>query len=100
MSIRYKTIKELSEMLKNNRVKELIKAAWDAPVYRPDGIVAAKDLFHLVATEDKVSSVPYPYEFMNDKTKGLRKGELVTITAGSGIGKSAFVREIAHHLLI
>jgi twinkle protein len=92
-------LKDASEMLKNNRVKELIKAAWDAPVYRPDGIVAAKDLFHLVATEDKVSSVPYPYEFMNDKTKGLRKGELVTITAGSGIGKSAFVREIAHHLL-
>ena len=26
-------------------------------------------------------------------------GELVTVTAGSGIGKSLFCREIAHHLL-
>ena len=36
---------------------------------------------------------------MNDKTGGIRKRELVTFTAGTGIGKSAFCREIAHHLL-
>jgi twinkle protein len=29
----------------------------------------------------------------------MRAGELVTVTAGSGIGKSAFVRECAHHLI-
>ena len=30
---------------------------------------------------------------------GIRYGELVTITAGSGIGKSSFCRELATHLL-
>ena len=36
---------------------------------------------------------------LNEKTRGIRRGELVTITAGSGIGKSTLVRQIAHHLL-
>ena len=36
---------------------------------------------------------------MNIKTHGLRKGELVTITAGSGVGKSSFCRQVAYHLL-
>jgi twinkle protein len=35
--------------------------------------------------------------FKESKTKlhGIRFGELVTITAGSGIGKSSFCRELA-----
>ena len=36
---------------------------------------------------------------MNVKTHGLRKGELVTIAAGSGVGKSSFCRHIALDLL-
>jgi twinkle protein len=92
-------LKDANQMLQEGQLKELVKAAWDAPVYRPDGIVAAKDLYELVASEDRVDSTAYPYDFMNEKTKGMRKGELVTITAGSGMGKSAFVRELAHHLV-
>ena len=37
---------------------------------------------------------------MNDKTYGIRKGELVCLTSGTGIGKSSVCREIAHHLLV
>lgn len=49
--------------------------------------------------DPKVESVEYPYSFLNDKLHGLRKGELVTVTAGTGIGKSTFVSEIAYDLL-
>ena len=49
--------------------------------------------------ESQVSDTKYPYEFLNDITKGLRLSELVTVTAGSGMGKTTFVREIAHKLL-
>ena len=34
-----------------------------------------------------------------DLLHGIRHGELVTITAGSGIGKSSFCRELATSLL-
>ena len=43
--------------------------------------------------------MPYPFQNLNGRTRGMRKSELVTVTAGSGIGKSLFARQIAHHLL-
>ena len=35
---------------------------------------------------------------MNDKTYGLRTGELITFTSGAGMGKSSIMREMMHHL--
>jgi len=40
-----------------------------------------------------------PYESINKKLRGFRKGELVTMTAGSGMGKTTMAREIAYHFL-
>ena len=67
--------------------------------YRPDGIVAGTDLWETVGEPDGNSGLPYPWKGLNEKLVGARRGELVTITAGSGIGKSAVVREIAYNLL-
>ena len=35
---------------------------------------------------------------MNDMLHGIRYGELITITAGTGSGKTSFVRDLATHL--
>ena len=45
------------------------------------------------------AKVQYPFSGLNDLTYGVREGELVTITAGSGLGKSQFLREIVYHIL-
>jgi len=92
-------LKDANEMLLAGRSKELMQSMWDAKEYRPDGIIAAKELWSKIAQEDAVATVMYPYKDLNHKTKGLRRGELVTVTSGSGMGKSAFVRELAMHLL-
>ena len=42
---------------------------------------------------------PLPWDIdLQNMTDGLRKGELVVITAGTGIGKTTFVRQLAFHL--
>ena len=41
----------------------------------------------------------HPFQGLQAKLHGIRYGELVTITAGSGIGKSSVCRAIAAHLL-
>ena len=92
-------LKDPSEMLQAGRTKELIDAVWEAKVHRPDGIVSGAELWDTLTKTEAVESVPYPYEGINDKTHGIRTGEIVTICAGSGIGKSQLTREIAHHLL-
>ncbi|MBB6253046.1 DnaB-like helicase C-terminal domain-containing protein [Nitrospirillum iridis] len=92
-------LKDASDLLQAGRVKDLTTAIWNAAPWRPDGIVNAADLWDSIADRTEAFSVPYPWEDLNSVTYGLRVGELVTVTAGSGVGKSAIVREVAHHLL-
>jgi len=92
-------LKDANEMLQAGRGAEVLTAMWNAKTFRPDGIVAGVDLWDAISKEDHVVSVPYPWEKLNEKTRGMRRGELVTFTAGSGIGKSQVCREIAHYLM-
>lgn len=91
--------KDASEMLVANKVKEFIQCWWDSKVYRPDGIVAGQDTWEALVNKRKVKSVPYPWDGLNDITKGHRPYELVTVTSGSGMGKSQFIRELEYDLL-
>lgn len=92
--------KDPNELLTAGRNTEIIDAIWGASVYRPDGIVSAVDLADRIHQYGTAVGVDYPYLGLTEKTGGIRKRELVTITAGSGIGKSLFCREIAYDLLI
>lgn len=92
-------MKDANELLVAGKEQEIIQSIWNAKPYRPDGIISGSDLWAEVSKADLVQSVPYPWAALNGVTRGSRRGELVTLTAGSGIGKSAVVREIAYHLL-
>ena len=92
-------LKDASEMVTAGRVKELVDSIWESKVFRPDGIVAGNELWDIVSTEEQVESAPYPFNGLNEKTLGMRLGEIVTVTAGSGIGKSQLTREIAYDLI-
>lgn len=94
------SLKDPNELLKSNRGDEIISAIWNAKPYRPDGVISGEDLWESVKDDNTRESIPYPWDALNKKTLGLRTGELVTFTAGSGIGKSAIVREIAYNLLM
>ena len=67
--------------------------------YKPDGIVDAKSLIDVITTPTPPSDHDYPFQGLQNKLHGIRYGELVTITAGSGIGKSSFCRDLCTHLL-
>lgn len=92
-------LKDANDCLKAGRGEEVIQAMWNAKVYRPDGIIGGEDLWAEIIKSDTAYAVLYPWLSLNELLHGLRLGELVTITAGSGIGKSAVVRELAYHLL-
>ena len=96
---RLEAYKDASDALQANESEAIRRAIWDAKPYRPDGIVDGKTLLELVTTPSPPSDHDYPFQGIQDKLHGIRYGELVTITAGSGIGKSSFCRELATHLL-
>ncbi len=91
--------KDANECLLKGKGDEVIRAIWNARTYRPDGVISGEDLWDKLENQTNQIRIPYPWESWNEKTHGIGDAELVTITAGSGIGKSAVVREIAHHLI-
>jgi len=86
-------------MLVSNRGKDIISHIWNAKAYTPEGIVAGADTWDLVIEDDSKESTPYVWQGLNDKCKGIRKGEIVLLTAGSGTGKSQVARELSYDLI-
>ena len=92
-------IKDANDYLIRGLTKEFVEQWWDAEKYVPDGIIAGSTLWDLVNQPIEKAEVQYPYYGMNNLTYGIRLGELVTVTAGSGLGKSQFMREIVWQIL-
>ncbi len=92
-------LKDASDMIQNGKAKDLVDCVYGAKIYRPDGIRSGSETWELIIAKDTDSTCDYPYQGLNTKLRGLRKGEIITLTAGSGIGKSQVCREIAHHLI-
>ena len=92
-------LKDASDMIQNGKAKDLVDCIYGAKIYRPDGIINGSETWELIIAKDTDSTCDYPYQGLNTKLRGLRKGEIITLTAGSGIGKSQVCREIAHHLI-
>ncbi len=91
--------KDACDYLSQGRGKEFLDYWWKAEKYTPDGIIDGQTLWQEVSTPVSKAKVFYPFSGLNDLTYGIREGEMVTITAGSGLGKSQFVREVVYHII-
>jgi len=92
--------KDACEYSQENKSKEFVDLWWKSERYTPDGIIDGAGLWEMVNQPVERAKVQYPFSGLNDLTYGVREGELVTITAGSGLGKSQFLREIVYHILL
>jgi len=92
-------MKDAGDMLVARKVSDFVKEWWNAKAFRPDGIVSGLDTWDLLQEKRDVKSIPYPWECLNAFTYGFRPQELVTITSGSGMGKSQIMRELEYYLL-
>lgn len=90
--------KDANDYLQANKAKEFVERWWQSQPYEPDGILCTADLWNEVAEPLERAPVDYPYTGVNKLTYGIRPAELVTITAGSGLGKSQFMRELVWHI--
>lgn len=95
-------MKDPNECLLAGKADDVVRAIWNAVEYRPDGILNAKDLKdEFFKEEDKVVSYSFPWDAqLTQMTQGIRKGEMMLLTAGTGIGKSTMAREIAYKLKV
>jgi len=91
--------KDASDYLQNNNIKEFYEQHRTAGPFTPDGIVSGSSIYDLLLRKPEYESVNYPWDGVNDYTYGLRTGELVTLIAGTGVGKTQFLRELVYGLL-
>ena len=92
-------MKDASDMLVNGKVKEFTNAWWSSEPYSPAGVVRGKDTWEFLMEEEDSLTVDYPWKGLNKLTYGFREKELVTITSGSGMGKTSIVKELEAYLL-
>lgn len=91
--------KDANDMLKKGRSQAFMTAWWGAKLYTPSGVLNVSEQFDSYINRPRKPSIPYPWQGLNDKLEGLRQGELVTLTGGTGLGKSSVTREIEHWLI-
>ena len=93
-------LKDANEYLKTGQREKFTQAWWNAKTYTPAGIVNLADLGESLYDEKYCETCLYPWPKMNEKTYGMRTGELVCFTSGAGMGKSSIIRELMHHILM
>lgn len=88
-------LKDANDVLLAKRGPEIVDACWGAKLYRPDGLVSGEDVWTHVARESTSRSVALPHSGLQAKLHGIRMGEVTTLVAGTGAGKSTVCREWA-----
>ena len=92
--------KDANEMLVAGEGELLRDLLWKSTPVRPDGIVNAADLWDELIKPGSEAICKYPWPQLDKVTRGFRKGEMISICAGSGTGKSSICKELAHYFLI
>ena len=76
----------------------ILSALDNAKEHRPEAIVHAPDLLSRILNPEYRYGLDFPWKGWNRLTEGMKPGQLIMISGGTGIGKSLFTRSIALHL--
>lgn len=97
-----KQYKDPNEYYINDKGNELLEALENAKKVTPENIINADTLLDdLLEEPEEVTGYSLPWTVKADKMiRGVRKGEITMLTAGTGIGKSTMIRELGYHLVM
>lgn len=90
--------KDANECLKKGKFEELNKIVFNAQEYRPDGVIAVKDIDINKLFKPKPRGYSLPYAQWDDASRGLPRGRITTMYAKTGIGKTTIFKEVVIHL--
>lgn len=93
-------LKDPNEMLMQGKTQELLNLFWRAEEYRPEDIINIGDMFERLSEYRKTHNyTPTPWAGLTDMIQGTRPGQLIVIAAGTGSGKSLFLRNWMYYLM-
>lgn len=83
-------LKDANECLVAGRHEDVQKAVWNAQPHKPDGLVSVEDLLERMQ-KPKEKGLPWFMEGLNISSNGRVWGQVITIGAGTGVGKTDFL---------
>ena len=91
---------DLNQGTLNDRARVLNKLVWDAGPYIPSGVVNGEDTWESFIEFQNLVFVPWaPFlDRLNTMTHGRSIGSITMFVAGTGVGKSSFLREDISHV--
>jgi twinkle protein len=92
-------LKDANDVLREHGAAAVLNAAWEAKVFRPDGVITGEAL---TVDRLKAKTAPgwqTPYPLVNEMTRGIRPRQLWMFIAGTGVGKSTDAREFLYAAL-
>lgn len=92
-------LKDASEYTTKGMTEAFLSKLKNAEVFKPNGIENASDNFESLWEDQSIRSIPFPWAKLEDRTMGIRSREIITWAAGTGVGKSSFMRELEHFYL-
>ena len=92
-------LKDANDYLLAGKSEEFKKAWWNAELYKPNSILTFDEAWKQAKERKTSRSYPYPWTGWNEKSYGIRMGEMVTITADTGVGKTQVLRELTKHFI-
>lgn len=97
--IKFSNRKDANEYLEAGEEDVLREIFGRARKYLPETLVSSLDDFDRIIEEEPESGIPYPFKTLTQKTKGIRLGEAVLVTAQEGVGKTEIMHAIEYSLL-
>lgn len=95
-------VKDANDLLQKKRPGDISTAIFSAVVWRPRGIINAQNAqAHIKAPTEAAVGFNYPPAMakLQEMTGGIFLGDVIYHVAGTGVGKSAVLREIQYHLI-
>jgi twinkle protein len=79
----------------------LMSCIFDARTFSPAGVVKGEEVWTQFQRKQTTVSLAYPecLKSLNEKLYGMRLGEIVLFTSGTGSGKSTVIKEIVMEIL-
>lgn len=91
-------MKDINEMLMAGRDKEIKKVVLSADRYMPQALATVDDLLEDILRKPEYG-LSYPWPSLTNLTFGIKKGLLIGVAAGVGIGKTDWFSQLAAHLI-
>ena len=88
---------DASDMLVEGQGDRIVKCAWNAKPWKPEGILEGESLWRTLDASLEPGFITFPFPDLQYQTLGIRRGEIVLFGAAIFGGKSTICRQFASH---